>query len=133
MDLMELLEQGKKFHGHLGPYLALGLKMGSLVKEKLGSSPFKLRARVTLRLEKPISCLIDGIQVSAGCTMGKRNITASEGKGIKAEFNSEGSSMKIKVKDDVLRWLQSLKVTKENEEEVSKEIMLKNYKDLFEF
>ncbi|MFH1126396.1 MAG: formylmethanofuran dehydrogenase subunit E family protein [Candidatus Altiarchaeota archaeon] len=117
----------------MGPYLVLGLKAGMLARERLEQSPFKLNAKVTLKLEKPVSCFIDGLQVASGCTMGKRNITAVEGGGIKVEFKSEKSSMTLKVKDDILEWIQSLSVTRKNEEQISREVFMKAYEELFEF
>lgn len=129
----ELLNDGKRFHGHLGPYLALGLKAGLLAKERLKATPFKMKAELSLKLEKPVSCFIDGVQVASGCTMGKRNITAVDGTGISALFSTEGGSLRIKVKDGALAWINSLKVTKENEEEISREVMKKQYSELFEY
>ena len=35
-DLSELIEFARKLHGHVGPYLVLGLKMGLAVKNALG-------------------------------------------------------------------------------------------------
>lgn len=129
----QTLKEAKKFHGHLGPYLALGLKAGTLAKKTLSAEHKRLTAQVTLRLEKPVSCFLDGIQVSSGCTMGKRNITAIEGEGISVSFQSEDKkTVTIKVKESMLSWIRTLKVTKESEEDISQQIMLKKNEDLFE-
>ncbi|MGD9140464.1 MAG: formylmethanofuran dehydrogenase subunit E family protein [bacterium] len=69
-----LLTQAGRFHGHIGPFLAIGLRMGFIANEVLGRTPMQTRAVVTVRPETPRSCVVDGIQVSSGCTMGKRNI-----------------------------------------------------------
>jgi len=69
-----LLKAAGRFHGHIGPFLAIGLRMGLLANEILGRSPFDTRADITVRPEPPRSCLVDGVQYVTGCTMGKGNI-----------------------------------------------------------
>jgi len=73
--LEELVERGIRFHGHLGPFLVLGLRMGLLALRELSSSGhLDLEAEVEMGTSPPLSCLIDGIQVATGCTLGKGNI-----------------------------------------------------------
>jgi pyrimidine-specific ribonucleoside hydrolase len=69
----------KAFHGHLGPYVVLGYRMGRIALEAAHSDGhFGIAAEVHSALEPPRSCLIDGIQLGSGCTLGKRNITIHE-------------------------------------------------------
>ena len=73
MDLPEELAALQRFHGHLGVYVTLGLRMGAIGKRRFGH--YKgLRALVEARPEPPMRCVLDGIQFSSGCTMGKGNI-----------------------------------------------------------
>jgi len=63
------------FHGHLGPYVVLGYRMGRAALEATNcAGHFDVSAEVHSFLEPPRSCLIDGVQLGAGCTLGKRNI-----------------------------------------------------------
>lgn len=128
----QTLKEAKKFHGHLGPYLALGLKAGLLARERLHAEHKRLSVRVTLKLERPVSCFLDGIQVSSGCTLGKGNITAKDGEGITASFTAEDSKVTLKARSSLISWIQNLKVTKQNEEDISRQIMLKKPEELFE-
>jgi len=74
-DLIPARTLLKAFHGHLGPYVVIGYRMGRLALEELGSEGhFGLSAEVHSPLEPPRSCLIDGVQIGSGCTLGKRNI-----------------------------------------------------------
>jgi len=74
VQLEELLERGTEFHGHLGPFLVCGLRMGLLALRELDSwGHFDLQAVVETGTTPPLSCLIDGIQVATGCTLGKGN------------------------------------------------------------
>ena len=53
----------------------LGYRMGKLALEKTGTKGhFDVSAKVYSVLNPPPSCLIDGIQLGSGCTLGKRNI-----------------------------------------------------------
>ena len=75
------------FHGHLGPYLILGILAGQFAVEKLNCKKyFGLRVKVWGARLKPKSCLIDGLQLSTGATYGKGNIAKLNGSNIKIEF-----------------------------------------------
>ena len=65
-----------RFHGHNGPFLALGYKLGkSLVKKFKPKGIMGFKITVKTRLEKPFTCVIDGLQCSTFATFGKRNMS----------------------------------------------------------
>ena len=83
------LIQAKRFHGHLGPYLVLGILAGERAIKKLGCRRyFGLRIKVRGAARKPESCLIDGLQLSTGATYGKGNIERLDGSRIRIEFHN---------------------------------------------
>ncbi|WP_300037334.1 formylmethanofuran dehydrogenase subunit E family protein [Methanospirillum sp.] len=63
-----------RFHGHLGPFIVLGYRMGRRALKELGGDPFSLNAQVYCTGVTPQSCLADGVQLGSGCTLGKGNI-----------------------------------------------------------
>lgn len=69
-----LLKDAAKFHGHLGPWLTLGLRAGRRAVTVLGGNPFRLKAVVHCPARTPYTCFIDGIQFASSCTLGKGNI-----------------------------------------------------------
>ncbi len=78
------LKEAVKFHGHLGPYLILGILAGNLGLKKTGANKyFGLSVKVYGANKKPKSCLIDGLQLSTGATLGKGNIRKYAAKNIK--------------------------------------------------
>ncbi|MBM3246152.1 MAG: hypothetical protein FJZ13_02355 [Candidatus Omnitrophica bacterium] len=106
------LKKAVDFHGHLGPYLILGMLMGELALKKLKAKKhFGIEAIVRGASEKPKSCLIDGIQISAGCTYGKGNIKKMNGRQIQVLFCNlrNNAKMKISFKKDLIRRLDGIK------------------------
>lgn len=88
----------RTFHGHLGPYVVLGYRMGTLALERTGSTGhFGISAEVHSILEPPPSCLIDGVQLGSGCTLGKRNITVRETSGPAFVLFTADGGIKIRI------------------------------------
>jgi formylmethanofuran dehydrogenase subunit E len=76
------------FHGHLGPYIVMGYRIGRYASEYFGKNPFNMKAKVFCSGTTPQSCLADGVQLGSGCTIGKRNIELEVSDDIKCEFES---------------------------------------------
>ena len=92
-----VLRQAARFHGHLGPWLVLGLQAGAYARRKLAVSPFELNARVFCPAGTPYTCFVDGIQFSSGCTMGKGNISHHRTTGCRVEFTRKGSRSRVRL------------------------------------
>jgi len=72
----ELFHRLRQFHGHLGPYAVLGYRLGGWLLHRLGCSKyFGAHITVTGPGVTPYTCLLDGLQLSTGHTLGKRNLT----------------------------------------------------------
>ncbi len=97
-----LIDEAVKFHGHLGAFLVLGLKAGLFANKVLGKDPFETRAIVETEPVPPLSCFIDGVQISTGCTMGKGNIKLRRGSSLSVTFTKKGKRLRLCLKDDVL-------------------------------
>ena len=103
----ELSKRLSEFHGHLGPYLVLGAKMGLYAKKELSSSPFEISAEITMPLKPPLSCTIDGIQFTSGATTGKANLKVSDGLPIKIVFYKGNDGISILPKEDILEKIKN--------------------------
>lgn len=111
------LEEAVKFHGHLGPYLILGILSGSFALKKLRCKKyFGIQIRVYGVDKKPKSCLIDGLQISTGATYGKGNIIKLGGKAIRIECFNRSNNKKIilKPKKTLLQVLQLAKTHRDS-------------------
>jgi formylmethanofuran dehydrogenase subunit E len=92
------IEDLAAFHGHLGPYIVLGYRMGRYIRLHFCSDPFRMNAAVHCSGTPPQSCLADGIQIGSGCTLGKRNIEIIPDAEMKCEFRSGDRGLVIKPK-----------------------------------
>ncbi|MFQ6096478.1 MAG: FmdE family protein [Armatimonadota bacterium] len=71
----ELMWRARQFHGHLGPWLTLGIVMGQYAVDRLGGQKYtRLHARIEVEAIAPRVSILDGIQFSSGCTLGNRNL-----------------------------------------------------------
>jgi formylmethanofuran dehydrogenase subunit E len=103
IDPAELLPLGVRLHGHKGPFLALGLRMGLLALRLLGSPGFTgITAEAHTGTEPPISCLVDGIQIATGCTPGKGNLRVLPGGRPEAVFIANGRTLRVALREE---WL----------------------------
>ena len=95
-----IIEFGRQLHGHVGPYLVVGLKMGAAAKKALNITDMEsthLRAEVAVPLYPPFSCLLDGIQVSTTCTIGNQRLQFKNSKTIQGTFVIEESGKIVKI------------------------------------
>ena len=97
VDLDRMIERGIHFHGHLGPFLVAGIRMGLLALEVL-SSPgyFDIQAESETGTGPPLSCLTDGVQIGSGCTLGKGNIRVTEACRARVHF-FDGTSARVTI------------------------------------
>jgi len=90
------IEDLAAFHGHLGPYIVLGYRIGRYARQNFCRDPFQMKAAVFCQGVPPQSCLADGVQIGSGCTLGKRSIDIVVSDEIWCEFSSGGRKMVIK-------------------------------------
>lgn len=127
----ELVKDVTEFHGHLGPFLVLGVKAGLLANSLLGKDCFKTTAVVMTDPSPPSSCFVDGVQFTTGCTMGKGNIKLEKGKGVSVLFSKGDREVRLELKKEILDY-----ITTASSEEVSGDISLnllkRSARELFE-
>lgn len=105
VELPEELKQLKRFHGHLGPFVVIGYRMGAIARKKLEG---KIEAVVFTGTKVPLSCIVDGIQFASSCTLGKGNISVLEKEEAKAHFVSDRLLVEIKLHDEVRQRIESI-------------------------
>ena len=107
-ELTDIMNKAAEFHGHLGPFLAIGVRMGLLAKKTLKSNGFRdLSVIVNTGNNLPLSCVVDGIQVATGCTLGKGNIAVTNLNEISAAFHAKHKAIQVKMKTEVFQNLKS--------------------------
>ena len=127
----ETLKKIEQFHGHLGPYAIIGYKMGKIANTKLGSDPFSKKVVVWTGTTPPLSCIIDGIQMSSGCTLGKGNISVRHDGIPKAQFtDNNGKKLEIMLKSNIKQEIDTT-VTEENIINYSEQLYQRTDQELF--
>lgn len=76
-DYEGLLEIAREFHGHICPYVALGMRASMIAMEELGVGRLDFRASVDERILAIVetnNCFADGVQIATGCTFGNNSL-----------------------------------------------------------
>jgi len=126
----DVLEEAVRFHGHLGPFLVLGLRAGLVGVKHLGNAPSSIKAIVETGTRPPRSCFIDGIQFASGCTFGKGNIEVKPGNNVSAIFAKGERRIRLVVQDAILRVLDGM-ASESQAEMLGREILQKTDDELF--
>ncbi|MGQ9722447.1 MAG: FmdE family protein [Candidatus Jordarchaeum sp.] len=101
----ELIKRAVEFHGHLGPFLVLGLRMSKKACRFLKQVS---SVEVKTRLKPPRSCILDGIQIVTKCTLGNTNLKFLESPSeISGEFRDQDKKIVIECKKSFLDKLES--------------------------
>ena len=76
-DYDGLLEVAREFHGHICPYVALGIRASMIAMEQLGVKRLDFRTSVDERILAIVetnNCFADGVQIATGCTLGNNSL-----------------------------------------------------------
>lgn len=120
-----LLEKAINLHGHLGPFLVLGLKMSLIAQERLGSRPQKCLVKTVRR--KPYLCAVDGVRA----VFGEIQIIVLDGEGLTIKFmGANNRGVEIKVKSDLVK--KYVEAPWEKCEEYAEEVLKSDESLLFE-
>ena len=92
--------------------------------------PGKLWAVVYTGTKPPISCLIDGVQFTSGCTTGKGNIRVKDENKPMTMFYDQNIIIEIRLKED---WVNKIEreMSRETEEALALEVFEATDEDLF--
>jgi formylmethanofuran dehydrogenase subunit E len=131
-SIAELYDMAIHFHGHLGSYLVVGLRMG-LYGLKLLKTPgyYNLWVRSYTAQQPSQSCMNDGLQLSTGCTLGKGNISCS-GEGLsQASFYATEKVITLKLHPDVEAMIAESKSEEQDEAVAAKLLEEPHDKEMF--
>ena len=108
LELFSLLSESEKFHGHLGPFLVIGARAGLFgLKElmaKRGEKDIKIKA--SLKNSTPFTCVLDGLQISTGCTFGNKRLSFENSNGITIDLENKNGFLNIVVNEMIFEELK---------------------------
>jgi formylmethanofuran dehydrogenase subunit E len=128
-ELDSVIDEAVRLHGHLGPFLVIGTRMGYIAKKLLKGHAKQnaiLHAAIRVPMVVPFSCTIDGIQVTTHCTVGNQRLSMkSWAEGVRGSFTSEGSekSVDIHVRKRVIEQLKKRMSEGATNEELAKHVL----------
>ncbi len=102
-----------QLHGHLGPWLVAGLRIGAAglrAVEADGYFDVEVTAEGPLALP-PQACFLDGLQVSTGATLGKRNLKSVEAPRLVVRVKNvrTGKTVVVRPTAGMMDWIASAK------------------------
>jgi formylmethanofuran dehydrogenase subunit E len=102
-----------QLHGHLGPWLVAGVRMGAAgLRAVRGNGYFDVEITVEGPLAlPPQACFLDGIQVATGATLGKRNLKWTEARQLAVRVKNvrTGKSAIVRPAAAMMEWIASAK------------------------
>jgi formylmethanofuran dehydrogenase subunit E len=105
------IKEAVKLHGHLGPFLVIGVRMGRIAKriQVNGRENVKFLAQVKVPLLTPFSCVLDGIQATTSCTIGNQKLRIENSKRkIAASFTLDSAeAISVSVKPEIIKKLMN--------------------------
>lgn len=92
-----------EFHGHLGVYAVMGVKMEIAAMEYLSVGPGDVSIHSYAGMQPPVSCMNDGFQVSTGATFGHGLISspATQFPEPMADFKIGEQIIRVQLKDEI--------------------------------
>jgi len=127
-DLKSEIRNAENLHGHLGPFLVIGVRISILAKRILNihsGEHNKLQVTVKLPLLTPFSCIIDGIQAATQCTVGNQKLKIENSQSqITVDFKLLNSDkiLRIHVNPKVIQELKNKYSKNASNEELAWEI-----------
>jgi formylmethanofuran dehydrogenase subunit E len=99
-ELESAIKNAENLHGHLGPFLVIGVRMGMIALSTLKlKEKGELQATLRTPLSTPFSCIIDGIQATTKCTVGNQKLRVENSqKEIKARFESANTEKVLSIR-----------------------------------
>ncbi len=136
-DLVLKIRDAENLHGHLGPFLVIGVRIGILVKGISNANTWKsnkLRVTARLPLLTPFSCILDGIQATTQCTVGNQRLTIENSQSqitVYLKQQNSNNALSVHVNPEILDEIKSGYSEGASNEELAWEIASMPEGDLF--
>jgi formylmethanofuran dehydrogenase subunit E len=98
-ELMQAIRDAEKLHGHLGPFLVIGTRMGKMAQRDLHVSGNENKLQIVARTppSTPFTCVVDGIQSTTKCTVGNQKLRIENSNEIAASFTLQDTHRSLNI------------------------------------
>ena len=137
-ELETMIRDAVKLHGHLGPFLVIGVRMGTIANRILTRAHNEndaLQVTVRVPLRTPYSCVLDGLQSTTKCTIGNQKLKVEDSpEKITAEFKMQGSEkvLTISTRSKIIAEIENEFSNGTTSEELAARIASRREDQLFE-
>jgi pyrimidine-specific ribonucleoside hydrolase len=99
-----------EFHQHVGIYTLLGAKMAVRAREVLGAPMRAVKVISETTRQQPFACMVDGLQVGLGSTLGQNLITVPDAAApaVAARFEYDGHRIRLSLKPEYVERLAKI-------------------------
>ena len=130
------IDRAAALHGHLGPFLVIGIRMGKIAKRQLKADNKGSQFQVMMRVPQktPFTCTIDGVQAYTHCTIGNQRLAVEKSDTeISCSFRLQDSkqTVEITLKPEVIEDLMNQFKDRVKSEELAKRVALMTNEELF--
>jgi formylmethanofuran dehydrogenase subunit E len=128
-ELESAICKAVELHGHLGPFVVIGVRMGNLAKNILKPDAKDVSGflvTLTTPLAIPFTCAIDGIQATTNCTVGNQKLRIQDSNDtIFASFKCENANqtLSVTVNPDLVKQLMKRMAEGASSEELAQQIV----------
>jgi formylmethanofuran dehydrogenase subunit E len=135
--LKKEIDDAARLHGHLGPFLVIGVRMGKVARRILEhDEDGDIKFKVTIKVPQttPFTCTIDGVQSATHCTIGNKKLEIEKSdKEILGDFEVANSKQKLRihVKPEIIEDLMAQFKKGIGSEEVAAQVAVMQEEKLF--
>lgn len=125
-------EEAVRFHGHNGPFLAMGYRIGQFANRRLMPKKIMdMSCVVKSPMRRPFTCVVDGIQCATNCTFGKGNVELKQiESGVDVVFRSgAGKELTMKIRSEILEYALNCREL----EQGAHQLLKRSIADIIEF
>jgi len=104
-EMPPILELARYLHGHMGPFLVIGVRAGLAGLRELQTrrEDREVSATAHLTYSVPYSCILDGIQIATGCTIGNKRLRFQDSPSLMISFqNKQARTVTVSINAKVI-------------------------------
>lgn len=102
-EMPSILEMARYLHGHMGPFLVIGVRAGLAGLRVLQAVRADRDISATAHLTYSVPCILDGIQIATGCRIGNKRLRFQDSPSLMISFeNKQARTVTVSINAKVI-------------------------------